>query len=201
MEKQQAELEISMIKKIMEDSRKIVIDDGIGYIIWGVLIMIGLFSTYFIILFKQYTYVFWPWIIIIAGGWTYSFIYYWKKESIGKVKTFTGKILGGLWLAAGISMCLIGFGGPIFHAIGGLTVSPLMSVILGIAYYVSGIVYAKAWIRNLAIGWWAGALLMFIFPGLHTLLIFAGMMAVLQIIPGIILYIKFKKEYQPETNG
>lgn len=201
MEKQQAELEINMIKKIMEDSRKIVVNDGLGFIIWGVLVLIGLLSTYYIILSKQYAYSLWVWVVLIGGGWAYTFIYYWKKERKQKVKTLAGKILGGLWISAGVAMSLIGFAGSLTGFIGGYQISPLLSVILGIAYFVSGIVYGQLWIRNLSIGWWAGAVVMFIWPGLHTLLIFAGMMAFLQIIPGIVLYSKFKKEYQPINNG
>ncbi len=201
MEKQQAELEINMIKKIMEDSRKIVVDDGIGYIVWGVLILIGMISSYFAVLTKQYNYTIWIWVILICGGWAYSIISHFLRDSKKKASTFTGKILGGLWISTGISMTLIGFAGPLSHSIGGYTVTPLISIMLGIAYFVSGIIYGQGWIRNLALGWWAGAVVMFFWPGIHTFLIFAAMMAFLQVVPGIILYLKFKKEYQPELNG
>lgn len=201
MEKQQAELEINMIKKIMEDSRKIVIDDGIGYIVWGILVLMALLSTYFSIISKQYTYIPWVWIVLMGCGWVYTIIHYWRKESKSKVKTFAGKILGGLWISVGIAMSLVGFAAPFTRSVASYAISPLISIVLGIAYFVSGIVYGQPWIRNLAIGWWAGALLMLVWPGLHTLLIFAGMMTLLQILPGIILYRKFKKDYQPEING
>jgi hypothetical protein len=201
MEKQQAELEINMIKKIMEDSRKIVKDDGIGFIIWGVLIIAGMISSYFTVQAKLYDYIVWIWVILITCGWVYTLISYILKDSKKTVKTFAGKILGGLWMAAGISMTLIGFIGPMSHSIGGYTVTPLVSIILGIANYVTGIVYGKNWIRNLAYGWWTGAVLMFFWPGIQTFLIFAAMMVFLQVIPGIILYLIFKKEYQPTING
>jgi hypothetical protein len=201
MEKQQAELEINMIKKIMEDSRKIVIEDGIGYIVWGLLVFVGMISSYFAVLTKQYNYTIWIWVILISGGWAYTIISYFLKDSKKKASTLAGKILGGLWISTGISMTLIGFVGPLSHSIGGYTVTPLISIMLGIAYFVSGIVYGQGWIRNLAAGWWAGAVVMFFWPGLQMFLIFAAMMALLQIIPGIILYLKFKKEYRPAING
>jgi len=201
MEKQQAELEINMIKKIMEDSRKIVIEDGIGYIVWGLLVFVGMISSYFAVLTKQYNYTIWIWVILISGGWAYTIISYFLKDSKKKASTLAGKILGGLWISTGISMTLIGFVGPLSHSIGGYTVTPLISIILGIAYFVSGIVYGQGWIRNLASGWWAGAVVMFFWPGINTFFIFAAMMALLQIIPGIILYLKFKKEYRPAING
>ncbi len=201
MEKQQAELEINMIKKIMEDSRKIVVDDGIGYIVWGMLILIGMISSYFVVLTKQYSYTIWIWVILIGGGWAYSIISHLLRNSKKKASTLAGKILGGLWISTGISMTLIGFIGPLSHSINGYTITPLISIMLGIAYFVSGIIYGLGWVRNLAVGWWVGAIVIFYWPGLHTFLIFAAMMALLQIIPGIILYLKFKKEYKPITNG
>jgi hypothetical protein len=85
MEKQQAESEISMIKKIMDDSRKIVIDDGKGYIIWGILIVIGLFGTYFSVLYKVYHYIMWLWIAVIGAGWIYTII--WEQHQEQSVLT------------------------------------------------------------------------------------------------------------------
>jgi hypothetical protein len=201
MEKQQAELEINMIKKIMEDSRRIVIDDGVGYIIWGVLVMAGLIATYAAIISHNYQYIPWAWIILMGGGWIYTIIINVKKERRRKIRTFAGKILGGLWISSGIAMTIIGFAGPGTGAISGYAVSPMISIVLGVAYFVSGIVYSQPWIRNLAIGWWAGAVLMLLWPGSYTLLVFAAMMALLQVLPGIILYHKFKKEYKPNKNG
>lgn len=201
MEKQQAELEINMIKKIMEDSRRIVIDDGAGYIVWGFLVIIALLSTYFIVLAKQFNYIVWVWLILMGGGWIYTIFHYRKKETRAKVKTFAGKILGGVWISAGISMTLIGFVGSASGAIGGYAISPLISVILGIAYFTSGIIYMQNWIKYLSIGWWAGAVIMFLWPGVNSFLIFSAMMALLQVLPGIILYSKFKKEYRTNENG
>jgi len=201
MEKQQAELEINMIKKIIEDSRKIVVDDGIGYIVWGLLVFVGMISSYFAVLTKQYNYTIWIWVILISAGWAYSIISHFLRDSKKKASTLAGKILGGLWISTGISMTLIGFIGPLSHSISGYTINPLLSIMLGIAYFVSGIVYGLAWVRNLAAGWWAGAIVMFFLQGIQSFLIFAALMALLQIIPGIIMYKKFKKEYQPEING
>jgi hypothetical protein len=198
MEKQQAELEISMIKKIMEDSRRIVVDDGIGYIFWGILIFVGMISSYFVVLTKQYSYTIWIWVILIGGGWAYTIISYFLKDSKKQARTLAGKILGGLWVSTGISMTLIGFVGPLSHSIGGYTITPVISIILGIAYFVSGIVYGQGWVRNLAVGWWAGAVVMFFWPGIQMFLIFAAMMLFLQIIPGVIMYSKFKKEFQAD---
>lgn len=196
MEKHNAELEISMIKQIMDDSKKIVVDDGKGYIIWGVLIVIGLLGTYFLILSRLYSYIGWLWITSIGAGWIYTIIVNAVKGHKKKVRTFAGKILGALWFSCGISMTIVGFVGTGTGSYGAYIISPLMAVILGVAYFVTGFIYGMAWVRNLAVGWWIGAIVTFIWTGMYSLLVFAGMMIALQIIPGIIMYSKFKKEYQ-----
>jgi len=201
MEKQQAESEISMIKQIMDDSKRIVVDDGKGYIIWGALIVIGLLGTYFLILSKLYNYIGWLWIVVIGSGWIFTIIINVVKGHKKKVRTFAGKILGALWFSCGITMTIVGFVGTGSGSFGAYTISPMMAVILGIAYFVTGVIYGLPWVRNIAAGWWIGAIVTFIWSGMYSLLVFAGMMIVLQIIPGIILYSKFKKEYQAKLNG
>jgi hypothetical protein len=196
MEKQQAELEINMIKQIMDDSKKIVVDDGKGYIIWGILIVIGLVGTYILIQSRLYEFIGWLWVASIGAGWVYTIFKHVISGHKKKVRTFAGKILGALWFSCGITMTLIGFVGTGTGSYGAYTISPLMAVVLGIAYFVTGIIYGQPWVRNLAAGWWLGAVATFIWSGMYSLLVFAGMMIVLQIIPGIILYSKFNKEYQ-----
>lgn len=201
MEKQQAELEISAIKQIMEDSRKIVATDGRAYIIWGILVVIGILGTYMLIHQTLFGYIGWLWITAIGLGWIYTFISNLRKTAQNHVHTFAGKILGAVWVSCGIAMTLIGFAGTATGAIGGYTISPMMSIVLGVAYFVTGIVYGLPWVRNLSIGWWIGALVTFIWTGRNSLLVFALMMTAFQIIPGIILYSKFKKQYRAGTNG
>jgi len=50
METKNAELELSLIKKMMEDSRRLNIDNGIHYIFWGILVTIALLINYAMVL-------------------------------------------------------------------------------------------------------------------------------------------------------
>ena len=199
MDAKQAELEITLIKKMIEDSRKIIACDGKDYIVWGVLILIGLIGTYVSILTRISNYIGWLWIIVVGIGWIYSLTVHSKGSAKTRVNTLAGKILGGIWLSCGIAMTLIGFLGMYTGALREWAISPMMSVVLGIAYFTSGIVYGNSWVKYLSLGWWAGAIIMFLFPVLHILLIFAAMMVLFQIIPGITFYIKWKNELN--TNG
>jgi hypothetical protein len=185
--------ELAFIKNIIKESRKSYALSGKPYIFWGILIVVGLFLEYLRgIDIIDFDYMFFVWIILIGIGWGYAYHESKKHKRESKTISLAGKILGGVWLACGVSMTIFGFLGTISGAIKGVYVSPVLSLVLAIAYFVTGVVYDYKWQRNLSIGWWAGAIFMFFFPGEHTNLIMALMMIGLQIVPGIILLNKVK---------
>jgi len=194
MDEKKALEEISYIKEIMQDSRKAFVDNGVGYIIWGVIIVLGLMSSYFMIINRIENSYGLNWIVLIAFGWGYSFFMGIRHKKRQRSTTLAGKILAAVWFSSGIAMTIIGFIGSTSGGVKGVFVSPVISVILGIAYFVSGVVYGSRWITLLSIGWWAGATLMFYWPGMQVLWIMSLMMILFQVLPGIILYQRAKEE-------
>lgn len=186
--------ELAYIKQIMSDSKTVIIDNGVGFVFWGVLITVALTYTYLQILFKWELDNDIVWYILIGIGWLFTIVDTKRRHKKRRVSTYAGKTLGALWISSGIAMTIFGFGGTISGAYGGVYVSPIISVVLGIAFYTSGIIQRKMWVSYLAIGWWIGALYMFFFPALHTLLVMVFMMVGLQIVPGIFLYKQTKSE-------
>jgi hypothetical protein len=191
-----AQQELAFIKKVMADSRQIIVDDGKGFIFWGILIACGLFFTYLSIAGKWEFSLGWFWPALIAFGWIVTFVIEIRAEKKRSTKTFAGKIMGALWISCGVAMTILGFIGGITAAYHNVFISPIIAVILGIAYLVSGVLQGKNWVSLLSIGWWAGAILMFYLQNLETLLIMVGMMIVFQTIPGTLLYLEWKKELQ-----
>ena len=172
---------------------RILIDDGKGFIFWGILVTVGLLLTYSAIAGEWTISLAWLWPGLIGFGWIYTLVTEIRSERKRKTKTFAGKIMGGLWLSIGISATILGFVGTLSGAYHGVYISPLISIVLGIGSY-AGLLYGKSWLSLLSIGWWAGAIIMFFMHNLETLLIMIGMMFFLQIIPGIILFKRFKNE-------
>ncbi|MGB5847978.1 MAG: hypothetical protein WBH40_05800 [Ignavibacteriaceae bacterium] len=189
-----AQQELAFIKKVMADSRQIIIDDGKGFIFWGILIAFGLFTTYLSNAGRWEFPLGWFWIVLIAIGWIVTFIIQIRAEKKRSSKTLAGKIMGALWIGCGVAMTILGFIGSITDAYSGIFINPIIAVVLGIGYLVSGVLQGKTWVSLLSLGWWAGAILMFYLHNLETLLIMVGMMILLQTIPGIILYRESKKE-------
>lgn len=192
---EQAELELSEIKKIMEDSRRIMVDDGLGFIIWGTLVAAGLIFSYLSVLgFLDWDITSIAWFVLIGAGWLITFLQFRKEKKKRKAVTFAGKVAGAIWGSAGITMTIIGFVGSYSGLIRGFGISPLMACVIAAAFFVSGVIYNDKSFRFLSFGWWTGALIMFFWRSPHTLLMFALMMLFMQALPGFIMYKKWKKE-------
>ncbi len=191
----QAELELSVIKKIMEDSRNVVLNNGWHYIFWGITVSMALIANYVMALSKvSGNYQGMMWFILMVLATIIVVIVERRSEKKNKVKTFAGKILSALWSASGIAMFIFGFIGIITKSYNPVFISPIISTVLGVSYFTSGVIQQIKWLQYLSIGWWIGAIVLFYLPGVHTLIVFAGMMICFQTIPGIILHRRFKKE-------
>lgn len=189
-----AHQELAFIKKVMEDSRRIICDDGKSFIFWGFLISFGLLVTYLKIAGNWSISLGWFWPALILAGWIVTIISEIMSKKKRSSKTFTAKILASVWISCGVAMTILGFIGSITNAYNGVFIGPIISVVLGVGYMISGVIYGKRWVSIISIGWWSGALLMFYLQNLETLLIMTGMMIFLQTIPGIILYKESKRE-------
>lgn len=186
--------DLEYIKTIINDSRNVVIENGIGFIIWGILILIGLTVTYLDILLSGDQLSGQVWVIVVAGGWIYTIIE-WMRSRKSRAVTFAGRMIGATWISSGITMCILGFIGPMTNAYYPFSISPVLAAILGIGFYITAQLQNNKLMKILAPFWWIGSIIMFISPGVNTLIIMAAMMLFLQIIPGIIIYRKFKSEY------
>ena len=193
MDEKTAAEELAFIKNIINDSRNSFVLSGKPYIIWGILIVIGLFLEFFRKFFTwDFNYMYYVWILLVTAGWFYSYFQSKKHNKSNHIKSLGSKIIGSVWLACGISMTIFSLLGTISGAIKGIYVSPVMSMILGIAFFITAVIYNYRWLRNLSVGWWIGAVIMFFYPSQYTNLIMAFMMIGLQILPGIILLNKVK---------
>ncbi|PIW69410.1 MAG: hypothetical protein COW08_07305 [Ignavibacteriales bacterium CG12_big_fil_rev_8_21_14_0_65_30_8] len=186
--------DLRYVKRIIEDSKNLVVDNGIGFIIWGLIIIVGLLGTYIDIVLSGTQFSLEIWIILILGGWLYSLYKWYINRDRKKRTTFAGRIMSATWLASGIAMTIIGFIGTYSGAYKSVYISPIIAVILGIAFYVSSFLYENKLMKFIAPLWWLGSIYMFFFPGIHTILVMVFLMLFLQVIPGIILYKKYKRE-------
>ena len=131
--------------------------------------------------------------MLIPIGWGYS-LFNRVRQKVKYPSTFVGKIISSVWGAAGIGMTLIGFVGIYSKTISPNSISPILCIIMGGAYFVTGIAIESKWFRNLSFAWWIGGVVLLYVVTIEALLIMAFLMLAFQVIPGLIVYNKFKKE-------
>lgn len=197
MEQFNPQEELIFIKQIINDSRKSVLYN-FSFVFWGVLIALALLLTYTFILLSIQKYVNWIWVGTIIIGWCFS---YWelKKEKIKGSRTFIDRITSAIWYSTGIIATIIAIIGLFFHREHiGVYISSLISLSIGGAYFVTGNVHNSKWFKNLAYGWWSGALVLFFITDLNSLLIMTFLIIVLQVVPGIILLKEMRNQGEKE---
>ncbi|MGE5400197.1 MAG: hypothetical protein ACM3S2_07325 [Ignavibacteriales bacterium] len=185
--------DLQYIRKVIEDSKRTMAYNGMDYIFWGILVIIGMLLMYILILNHVFFNYLWIWLGLVSIGWAYSFFNK-TKYYTDRPRTFTTRVASSVWLASGIAMTILGFVGPLANAFQPMFISPVLSVVLGIAYFITGYIFESRWFSYLSFGWWTGGIVLFFYPGIHSLLIMALMMLFFQTIPGIIMFRKYKKE-------
>lgn len=200
MDPKTAQEELAFIRKVIADSRRVAVDNGLDYVVWGTLVALGMFVTMGLGMlgFKGLVYLL-LWIGIMGGGWVYSLGRHLFDRKTARVRTMAGSILSALWLSCGIViMILIFVAGPLTRQ----SPSPSIAAVLGIGFLVSGVLLDFGYFKVSAVFWWIGSAAMFFFespagralyPAIHVdMLLFAIMMILFQVVPGIILYRRWK---------
>ncbi len=192
--------ELQYIRNIIADSRASFVEDGKPYIIWGLIVAVGMGITYLSALTQRDLYAGFVWIGLVLFGWgTIIYDVVTKKKQGARARSFIDRIQGSIWGACGGALGLavilivsIQHSGdtPSIHPLYACFVS---AIILGIAYFLSGIANDINWLRNIGFAWWAGAVAMYLWPSIHVLGIYAGMLILFQVIPGIILQRRYKR--------
>jgi len=198
----QAQEELAYIRKVIAESRTTFVEDGKPYIFWGIIIAIGMTLTYISVLTQTELYVGYVWIGLTLIGWG-TILYYArdKKKRAERSRSFIDRIQGSIWgacgAAIGLSVFLIILGDnlkandvPPIHQ---YYICFITSIIVGIAYFLSGIANDLKWLGYIGYAWWAGAAVMIIVPSVHNLLVYALMLIFFQVVPGIILLKRYKR--------
>ncbi len=195
MDEKTALEEIQFIRKVIEEGKKSIVYNGKDYIFWGVIVIVGMISTYIFHMSQVYFNYFWIWVVLIPIGWIYS-LYNRRVHHIKFPSTYAGRLMASIWGATGISMTIIGFLGTSSGTVHPIAISPILSIIMGSAYFISGKVVRVEWISYLSLGWWIGGIILLYVTSVNSFLVMALLMLFFQTIPGIVIYRKYKKEME-----
>ena len=195
-----ADESLKFIKSLVEDNRKLALGSGMPSIIWGIFVIAALVLTYWGI-HKPITtglYYMIVWLIASSLGWIIASLVERKREK-SSVSTYSQQILGVIWICHGLMMMILAFVSTSAGVISWEAISPMMGTVLGSAYFINGWLNQYKWLSMVGILWWLSSIAMFYlmyfsFMQANSLLYFAGLMFLLQVVPGIKLEILWRKE-------
>ena len=182
-----------LIESMINRAKDKFAEDGSMYLLWGWVVFVCSLTQFVLMHFFKYPYhyVVWfaSWIIVI-----YQLVYIRKKIKRRRVRTYTGYILGYVWLTFVIVIFLLAF------LIGRLTegdyyihISPILLTIYGIPIFLSGIILRFKPLIIGGIGCWILSIAAMLIDNYdYQFLLIPLAMIIAWIIPGYLLRAKYK---------
>jgi hypothetical protein len=181
--------DLEMIRRLMEDGRREVVDRGKHFIIWGVISAVGAALTYAFVVAEGAIY---PqpalvWSGLLVAGWSASAWVGWRDGRSPRVKTLARRLMTGVWVASAISLTLLGLAGIWGGILSHVALPGVMSAVVGAPVLVTMVLTGERWLGLVAGGWWLGGAVMLFLSGPYSLLLMAAMSVLLLAVPGVVL--------------
>lgn len=181
-----AQSDLAYIRELMVDTRRAAGVSGAYFILWGVLVGLGLLATWLQVIGVLPYKPLLTWGPVIALG-ILGNILLMRREMQEPVQTPAGRLIGMVWVAVGVTQLIFFYAGLGTGALPGEQMPAVFSSLIGTGLFLTGVLACLGWLRNMAFGWWAGSLLMFLWPGEHVIALMGLMLLVFYVLPGIVL--------------
>lgn len=179
--------DLALIRRIMEETRQEVTDRGRHLVIWGAISTAGLLATWWAALGRGGVDPVLVWTGLLAAGWTASLYVGWRDGRRARVRTAGRRFLSGVWLAAAVTLTLVGVAGMFGEVLSNRSLPGVLSAILAMPILLTSHLTGERWLSWVAAGWWLGGAVMLFVPGVYALPLMAGMALLLMAVPGGVL--------------
>ncbi len=199
MEKNQMQEDISFIRNMIDNNRRALVDNGITYISIGIYIFAGVVLTFILNINGISSAVPVLWLILMTMLIVFNFTIQKKFQKKQAKKTFASKVFTSTWTACGTPIFIVSV---LYLTTGSISVTSLfitVSSVLGIGYFLTGIINELKFMTVSAFVWWiataAAVLWKYIGDENQLSLLFAGLIFILEIVPGFVIYKRWKRVY------
>jgi len=192
IDKKEAERSLEEIKRHLieteEDLRKTGIYALDIQLLLGFLVLVGLGLTVFLNGRALYNLIWVVWACILVVGFFFGYRLAKRIPRMTGVTSFAGKLIGMVWLGITISLSLMMF--IVWYSGYTTYLESFIALLVGVGFFVEAFVSWREFIIA-AILCWVAALIDGFFPDL-TNLVFAFLIFVTMILPGIVVKIRFR---------
>lgn len=190
--------ELAFIRKVIRDSRQAAAVDVTPFLIWSGVAVSGAALEYGVSWGGVPIPTVGLWLTLIGAAWIYTVWERGRRRSTTPASTLAERTLTALWVGCWIGMTLLGFVGYFSGYLSGAGIFGAFAAVLGIGMFVTGLLLGENSVRLLAAAWWFASVAFFFWSGPHALALFAILILVLHVIPGIVLQSRWKKQGSTE---
>lgn len=192
MNHDQIQQEISIIKSMIEKTRRETAESGHLFIFMGIAAAIFVVVISILEIYK-FTHLVIPAMIILTvlNGFV-GYIVVSKPAKEEKVTSYPKVVVLSLWVICGVTLLMITFLFPFLKVYSFSALGTLASLILGIAVFMTGVIYEMRFVVWYSSAWWIGAILMAISSGSYRFLIMIAVILIGWVLPGFIINKKYK---------
>jgi membrane-associated HD superfamily phosphohydrolase len=179
---------IHVIQGMIGLARNKINDTGFHFMLWGILVMLASLIQYFMLNNGYTKESNWIWVIMTVIGVPIGIVYEYRRGKKGRTQTKFDKIYGSLWLGFGITLIV-----SVFVSLS-YGINPIASILslIGLATFVSGAIYRFVPLIIGAIVFWSAAVISPQISFENQLLVYAFVIFLGYIVPGILLWQKSK---------
>lgn len=177
--------ELAWIRSLMDQSQAFLCGTWRHQLLWGVVGTVGLAGSWNAVRVGRFTDIPWIWLVALGLGWVSSMRVARHQATHAAVRSVAARAFGGIWLALGVSLTLLGAATIVFGAIDPPALSGIVAIIFGAGYFASGFTAGLRWIQAVGVAWWIGGAALLIWRGPDAMLVLAGMTLLLEVGPAL----------------
>jgi len=192
MNQNQIQQDISIIKQMIEKTKRETAESGHLFIFMGIATVLFVLIVGMLELFRLNHWILPAMIILTVVNGFIGFLVILKGDKKEKVKAYPKTVVLNLWIICGLTLVLLTFLFPFLNVYPFSALGIIASLILGIAVFMTGIIYEMRPILWLSSAWWIGAVLLALVESQFRFFILIASIIIVWIIPGFIINRQYK---------
>ncbi|WP_111640302.1 hypothetical protein [Marinimicrobium alkaliphilum] len=178
--------DLAFIREIMADTRQAAGISGGYFVLWGLVVGVGLVATWLQVIGVLPYQPMLTWGTCLGLGAVGNILMMWR-DFRRPVNSRAGRLVGTVWMGLFVTQMIFIVAHLGFNTLPGEHMPGIFSSLLGTGIFITGVLAGMPWLRNMALAWWLGAFAMFAWPGDYVSLLMGGLLLLFYVVPGLVL--------------
>jgi hypothetical protein len=179
--------ELAAIRSLMADSQSFLYGTWPHQLTWGAVGITGVVATWVALGAEAYGATVWIWGVLVCVGWAFSFALMRRGPGGAPVRNVASRAYGGIWIALGITLTILGTLTVGVGAVDPLGLPGLIAVVFGAGYFASGWLAGLRWLTAVGVCWWVAGVGLLVWSDPRGLLALAALTLLLEVGPALAL--------------